>query len=207
MPAKDVGYTDIIVTPIVSGNLQSLSKVLLLIRQRLVATSSIRIYFLFYAFSAEADPTFDYIPYAVVTEGHAAIAAMIACTHMLNPVVTLLQAARSPFPKPKSRKSRHWSGTTIGSSYNPYDEFEKNEEIIKEPLPSIQASMSTPSSPTSSRQHSLSNEILLPEPLMFTRFKKAPPRPPPPSEDQRPDLSMFHPRMISRDPPMVTKLG
>lgn len=41
----------------------------------------------------------------------------------------------------------------------------------------------------------------------MTKYAKAPPRPPPPSEEQRPDLSMFTKNGTLREPPMVTRLG
>lgn len=36
---------------------------------------------------------------------------------------------------------------------------------------------------------------------------KAPPRPPPPSDAERPDLTMFKQTTCLRSPPAVTKLG
>jgi hypothetical protein len=41
---------------------------------------------------------------------------------------------------------------------------------------------------------------------MPLRYKKAPPRPPPPTDEERPDLSMFHNKMIVQQP-SVTHLG
>jgi hypothetical protein len=66
--------------------------------------------------------------------------------------------------------------------------------------------MSTPTSPAASR-HSLDDDILLPEIPVAGRFTKAPLRPPPPSDEERPDLSMFRQKTVIRAPPMVTRLG
>jgi hypothetical protein len=109
--------------------------------------------------------------------------------------------------KPR-RHSKHWSGSTIGSKaiggipYESYESFgSKSRIIIQEPLHSIQRAMSTPTSPAAS-------DILLPE-IMLPRTKstKAPPRPPPPSDEERPDLSMFTKTTICPKKPTVTMLG
>tara|TARA_R110002003_G_scaffold112_22_gene9758 strand:- start:1294 stop:1488 length:195 start_codon:yes stop_codon:yes gene_type:complete len=42
---------------------------------------------------------------------------------------------------------------------------------------------------------------------MPTRYAKAPPRPPPPKDEERPDLSMFTKTTMLREPPAVTRLG
>lgn len=66
--------------------------------------------------------------------------------------------------------------------------------------------MSTPTSPAASR-NSLNEDILLPEILLPTRYTKAPPRPPPPRDEERPDLSMFTKTTVLRQAPAVTRLG
>lgn len=132
---------------------------------------------------------------------------MLACSLVLNPLTNLLQVSRSQPQQSKQGHCKHWSGTTVGGTpYESFDSFATKLEIIKEPLNAIQASMSNPTSPAAS-QNSLSHEVLLPEVLLPTKYTKAPPRPPPPSDDQRPDLSMFTKKTVIREPPMVTRLG
>lgn len=131
---------------------------------------------------------------------------MIACTFMCNPLTNVLEAACSPIPRLRVRHSKQWSGTTIGRPYESYDKFGSSLHIIKEPLSSIQASMSPPTSPSSSR-YSLSTDILLPDMPYSPKYTKAPPRPPPPREEERPDLSIFRKETCIRKPPTVTRLG
>ncbi|KAH7394457.1 hypothetical protein BKA66DRAFT_601057 [Pyrenochaeta sp. MPI-SDFR-AT-0127] len=173
----------------------------------LVLASITRLLCLRGAFSDTADPTFDFIPYGVTTQCHSTFSVILACGLILKPFTTLLQAARSQLKRPKSGHCKHWSGTTVGGTpYESFDSFTTNLEIIKEPLPTIQASMSNPTSPAVSRD-SLSHDILLPEILLPSKYTKAPPRPPPPAEDQRPDLSIFTKKTVLRETPMVTRLG
>lgn len=128
---------------------------------------------------------------------------------MLKPFTNLLQATKSPFLPISRRSSKHWSGTTIGCTpYESSESFGPVPHIPKEPLHRIQRSMSTPTSPAASRTSVASDsDILLPELLPPLRFTKAPPRPPPPSDAQRPDLSLFIKTTTIREPPMVTRLG
>ncbi|CAO2657993.1 Nn.00g072530.m01.CDS01 [Neocucurbitaria sp. VM-36] len=180
---------------------------ILSLRLLLVAASIIRLLYLHHAFSDSADPTFDFVPYAITTQCHSTLSVMLACSIMLKPIQNLLQAPRIQSLKPKSGHCKHWSDTTVGGTpYETYDTFATKSQIVKEPLTSIQASMSTPTSPTTSR-NSLSNDILLPDILLPSKYTKAPPRPPPPPEAQRPDLTMFTKKTIIREPPMVTRLG
>lgn len=173
-----------------------------------MAASIIRILYLRKAFAETADPTFDFIPYAVTTQSQSTLSVMLACSLMLKPFTALLHATRSQTPNHKAGGyCKHWSGTTVGGTpYESYTSFASHVQIIKEPLPSIQASMSTPTSPAASR-HSLTDDILLPEILLPSKYTKAPPRPPPPSDAQRPDLSMFTKKTMIKEPPMVTRLG
>jgi hypothetical protein len=154
----------------------------------------------------DADPTFDYIPYAIWTQCHSTASVMLTCSSVLKPVITLLDSKRSQISSNSRRISRHWSGTTIGTPYESYESFGSSPQIKKEPLHRIQGSMSTPTSPAASLT-SLDQDILLPEVLLPTRFIKAPPRPPPPSDSERPDLSMFTKTTVIQEPPMVTRLG
>jgi hypothetical protein len=150
------------------------------------------------------DPTFASIPYITTSQCQATVAALLACSLTLKPFTQLFQTPHSESPNPrKSRHSKHWSGTTIGGT--PYESY-ASSPIIKEPLPSIQASMSSPSSPSASR-NSLGEDILLPDIPLPEIPKKVPRRPPPPSEEQRPDLSMFRRTTEIRRPPVVTRLG
>jgi hypothetical protein len=135
---------------------------------------------------------------------------------MLSPITAVRHAPQPHHTTPKrhSRHSKHWSGTTIGGTpYESYDSFathyKSRSQITKEPLPSIQASMSSPTSPSASRKSLAhhTDDVLLPDILLPARYAKAPPRPPPPTEDQRPDLSMFTKKTVLREPPMVTRLG
>jgi hypothetical protein len=66
--------------------------------------------------------------------------------------------------------------------------------------------MSTPTSPSASR-HSLNHDTLLPDIPMPRKTREMPKRPPPPSEEQRPDLSMFRRTTEIRRAPVVTRLG
>jgi hypothetical protein len=64
--------------------------------------------------------------------------------------------------------------------------------------------MSTPTSPSTSRQ-SLSHDVLLPD-VPMSEVRRVPKRPPPPSEEQRPDLSMFRGTTEITRAPVVTRL-
>ena len=167
----------------------------------LIAASCTRLTYLQQALSADSDPTFNSIPYAITTQCHSTLSVILSCTLALKPLTTLLH-----IPKPRTH-SKHWSGTTIGGApYESYESFGSKPQIIREPLHSIQRSMSGPTSPAASR-NSLNEEILLPEILLPSRFTKAPPRPPPPTDEERPDLSMFTKTTVLREPPVVTRLG
>jgi hypothetical protein len=178
----------------------------------LIATSALRLVYLHPALT-RTDPTFTSIPYYITTQVHSALSILIGCTTALKPLVSLLVAP----PAQPQRTSKHWSGTTIGGTpYESYDPFVVDSHtILREPLHAIQRSMSTPTSAAGSmhmHQRSKSGEtedILLPDiPLPAARdythrsveqieltaplrVKKAPTRPPPPREEERPDLSMF----------------
>jgi hypothetical protein len=170
----------------------------------LVSASVVRLFYLQPAFNKATDPTFASIPYITTSQCQATVAALLACSLTLKPFTQLFQTPHSESPNPrKSRHSKHWSGTTIGGT--PYESY-ASSPIIKEPLPSIQASMSSPSSPSASR-NSLGEDILLPDIPLPEIPKKVPRRPPPPSEEQRPDLSMFRRTTEIRRPPVVTRLG
>jgi hypothetical protein len=149
------------------------------------------------------DPAFNYIPYAIITQSQSTLSVILSCTLILQPLVNILNAARcKSSPKP-SRHSKHWSGTTIGGKpYESYESFGSKSHLVQEPLHTIQRSMSTPTSPAASNE-----DIILPEILLPQRYAKAPPRPPPPSDAERPDLSMFKKTTCLREPPAVTKLG
>ena len=176
----------------------------MLTHSSLIAASSIRLVYLQQALSP-TDPTFKYIPYAIATQCHSTLSVILSCALALKPLTTLLDPTQSHHP-PKRRHSKHWSGTTIGGTpYEYYDSFalDSKAQIIREPLHTIQRSMSTPTSPAASR-HSLDEEILLPEIVLPSR---SPRRPPPPRDEERPDLSMFTKTSVVREPPMVTRLG
>ncbi|KAH9863788.1 hypothetical protein J1614_009720 [Plenodomus biglobosus] len=186
---------------------------LLSLRLLLIAASILSIIYIPRAFSRSSDPTFSYIPYAIITQTHTTLATLLSNTLILSPLRCLLNKPNPhlTLPSKHSRHTKHWSGTTItttvGTPYTSYTSIHPppQTEITKEPLPSIQASMSNPNSPAPSR-HSLDDGILLPEVLLPTRFAKAPPRPPRPSEAQRPDLRMFTKRTVLRAP-LVTRVG
>jgi hypothetical protein len=170
----------------------------------LIATSSLRLAYLKDALSPSSDPTFASIPYAITTQIHSALSIILSCTLTLKPLTTLLYAARSQSSLAR-RPSKHWSGSTIGiggTPYESYSSFSSKSHIIQEPLHTIQRSMSTPNSPVASNE-----DIILPEILLPARYAKAPPRPPPPSDAERPDLSMFTQTTCLRPVPVVTNLN
>ncbi|KAL6706409.1 hypothetical protein ACN47E_005515 [Coniothyrium glycines] len=193
------------------------ASLLLSFRLFLVVASIVRIYYLQQAFSPVFDPTYHYVPYAITTQAHCTLSAILSFTTMFSPLLNLLNPLLHPYPThaSKPRHSKHWSGTTIGGA--PYESndafaaaFRPGTPIMKEPLPSIQASMSTPTSPAASRKSLVrrsSHDILLPDVLLPGKYMKAPPRPPPPTDAERPDLSIFTKRTVLREPPMVTRLG
>ncbi|KAH7086400.1 hypothetical protein FB567DRAFT_69870 [Paraphoma chrysanthemicola] len=179
------------------------------LRLVLIAASCIRLVYLERALSPAPDPAFSYIPYAITTQCHSTLTVIISCMSALKPLNNLLRAGRVSHTS-KKRHSKHWSGTTIGGApYESYTSFgTSSTHIIKEPLQSIQRSMSTPTSPAASRSSLHPTEdVLLPEVLMPKRYAKAPPRPPPPRDEERPDLSMFTRKTMFREPPSVTRLG
>jgi hypothetical protein len=195
---------------------------------RLVTSSALRLAYLNQAFSPSSDPTFNYIPYAIISQSQSTISVILSCALILRPLTNLLHA--TPSRLKHHRHSKHWSGSTIGGkpyesydSYHPSDPFASTTRIIThEPLHAIQGSMSTPISPAASRK-SLNNasrkswneDIMLPDvPLPAKYPVRAPPRPPPPSrppppcERDRPDLSMFTKKTVLREcPPAVTRVG
>ncbi|KAH7080084.1 hypothetical protein BKA63DRAFT_234704 [Paraphoma chrysanthemicola] len=188
---------------------KTLASLIFSLRLVLIAASCVRLVYLERALSPSPDPTFSYIPYAITTQCHSTLAVVISCMSALKPLNNLLRAGRIS-PTSKSRHSKHWSGTTIGGTpYESYTSFgTSSTQIIREPLHSIQRSMSTPTLATASRSSLTPTEdILLPEILMPTRYAKAPPRPPPPRDEERPDLSMFTRTTMLRKPPAVTRLG
>ncbi|KAL1794888.1 hypothetical protein ACET3X_006704 [Alternaria dauci] len=184
---------------------KTLATLLLSMRFILVAASIVRLVYLQQAYDRNGDPSFDSIPYAIVTQSQTTLAVLVVCSLCLKPY-TRFEASRSQATKHKSRHSKKWSGSTTigGTPYESYNSFP--QPITKEPLLSIQASMSQPNSPAVSR-HSSNHDILLPDLPVPTRSAKRPPRPPPPSEEQRPDLSMFTRNVTIRQQPVVTRLG
>lgn len=208
LPPEDPSQFDILPTPAVSLTTpaDSISADIL---SSLIAASCIRLVYLERALAPAPDPTFSYIPYSITTQCHSTLSVILSCMPAFKPLTDLVRADRLTLT-PKSRHSKHWSGTTIGGTpYESYTSFGKSStQIIKEPLHSIQRSMSTPTSPAASRNSLHATEdILLPEILMPTRYAKAPPRPPPPKDEERPDLSMFTKTTMLREPPAVTRLG
>ncbi|KAF1831314.1 hypothetical protein BDW02DRAFT_475522, partial [Decorospora gaudefroyi] len=159
------------------------------LRLILVAASIVRLFHLQRVFNPDTDPTLESIPYIITTQCQSSLAVLLACSLALPPLAKFPQGPHPQPPQLEPRHSKHWSGTTIGGTpYESYGSPAATSPIIKEPLTSIQASMSTPNSPSTSRRNSLPqhDDVLLPE---IPRYTKAPPRPPPPSEAQRPDLS------------------
>lgn len=146
-----------------------------------------RLIYLIPAYKRSADPTFGSIPYVIATQGQVAFAALIACSLCLEPYSRLRVLCSHALES----RSRHWSDTTVGGTpYESYDPFAGNSPIIQEPLPCIQASMSTPKVP-SEPADSAKTDVLLPDKPTPRRPSRAPPRPPPPRESQRPDMSLF----------------
>ncbi|KAG9188380.1 hypothetical protein G6011_02303 [Alternaria panax] len=183
---------------------KTLATLLLSMRFILVAASVVRLVYLQQAYDRNGDPAFDSIPYAVATQGQTTLAVLVVCSLCLKPYARF-ETSGSQASKHKPRHSKNWSGSiTIGGTpYESYKSFPTS--ITREPLFTIQASMSQPNSPAASR-HSLNHDILLPNIPVPTRSAKRPPRPPPPSEEQRPDLSMFTRNTTIRQPPVVTRL-
>lgn len=169
---------------------KTLVLLLLSLRLILIAESVTRLVYLTPAYDRDAGPTYWSLPYHIATQCHIALVIFIVCTLYLKPF-TNLQQSRSDALTPRSGLSRHWSSTTIGGTpYESEDPFTGNMNVSKEPLPSIQASMYMPK--TSIATATLPKpDILLPDKPMPKRFVKPPPRPPPPRESLRPDMSLF----------------
>ncbi|OAK97561.1 hypothetical protein IQ06DRAFT_34522 [Phaeosphaeriaceae sp. SRC1lsM3a] len=181
---------------------KTLATIIFSTRILLIAASCLRLVYLKQALSPSPDPSFNYIPYAIITQSQSTISVILSCSLVLQPLINTLHAARTTIQNPR-RHSKHWSGTTIGGTpYESYESFGSKSHIIQEPLHTIQRSMSTPTSPAASNE-----DIILPDILLPQRYVKPPPRPPPPSDAERPDLSMFKQTKCLREPPAVTKLG
>ena len=160
----------------------------------LIGASVVRLIYLIPAYDRNAEPTFGSIPYIIATQGQVAFAALIVCSLCLEPY-SRLRVLRS---HALENRSRHWSDTTVGGApYESYNSFAGNLPIIQEPLPCIQASMSTPKIP-SEPITSPKTDILLPDKPSPRRPHKPPPRPPPPRDSQRPDMSLFIRKTIDR---------
>lgn len=205
LSSKDLSDTTLVHALHVSENLSLSSYSLTDSLFSLVAASIIRLIYLRQAYDRNGDLAFDSLPYAVVTQGQTTLAVLIICSLCLKPY-SRFQASPSQSPNRKPAHSKQWSGsiTVGGTPYESYNSFPL--PITREPLLSIQASMSTPNSPAGSR-HSLNEEILLPDTPVPPRSAKRPPRPPPPSEEQRPDLSMFTRSPTTQQSLVVTKLA
>ncbi|KAH9880736.1 hypothetical protein IAQ61_001030, partial [Plenodomus lingam] len=183
-------------TQTTSYHYKTLASFLLSLRLLLIATSILTAIYTPAAYSRTTTQvqTLSYIPYAILTMTHTTLAPLLSYTLILTPLRSLLS------PKPQSHQRHHHhhhhhhhkktpSDTTTGSSTTTTT---PTPTITKEPLPSIQASMSHPNLPSRSRWSGDEDE-LLPEvrlPVAKPRGNK-PRRPPRPSEAQRPDLSMF----------------
>ncbi|KAF1914390.1 hypothetical protein BDU57DRAFT_578545 [Ampelomyces quisqualis] len=182
---------------------KTLATLIFCLRILLIVASVLRLIYLQSAFTSIDDATFKYIPYAIITQSQATICVVLSCTLTIQPLVNILHAARcTPSPKPRHH-SEHWSGTTIGGKrYESYESLGSKSHLVQEPLHAIQRAMFTPTSNAASHEDIILPEISLPQ----KRSAKAPPRPPPPSDAERPDLSMFHKITCLREPPVVTKV-
>jgi hypothetical protein len=132
---------------------------------------------------------------------------MLTCTLILKPLISFLPANHPEVAPRLHRHSKHCSESTVGGTpYESYDPCTPTPPVIRVPLHTIQRSMSTPTSPVASH-HPLSQVVPLPEIRPISKTAKVPPRPPPPSDEQRPDLSMFTQMTVIRNFPIVTRLG
>ncbi|KAJ8108486.1 hypothetical protein OPT61_g8141 [Boeremia exigua] len=137
------------------------------------------------------------LPYSIATQCQVTIAAMLSCTMALPCIANL--AEHTPTATAITL-NKHWSGSSFGS--NIADEyFASAQAPTMEPLQTIQASMKAPES-----SH-LGSMLPPPSPAVGTNAKGAPLRPPPPSEHQRLDMSMFIHKPTRIRPPPVTLLG
>ncbi|KAI8933680.1 hypothetical protein NX059_009398 [Plenodomus lindquistii] len=188
--------------PLNTGYRQKTSVSLLLsLRLLLIAASILRIIYLPRAFSRTSNPTYSYFPYAVILQTHTTLAAILSCTLIFPSLRSLLVPSPSTTYAPisGSKKPRHTkgiSGSTIGTvpgtPYNSHTSFHPppytQSEIAKEPLPSIQASMSTVNSPEPSgyisSPHNIDDAMLFQDVQLQTRTAR-----PPPPRPQRPNAA------------------
>ncbi|KAJ4985413.1 CFEM domain-containing protein [Stagonosporopsis vannaccii] len=133
-------------------------------------------------------------PYAIATQCQITIATMLSCTLALPYLADL---AERPSTETLLKLTKHWSGSSYGSDIANDYFASAPAPIIRAPLPAIQACMVTP---VHSRQGSAVSV------LSSSGKAKAPLRPPPPSEHQRPDMKTFVRRPTVLRPPPVTML-
>ena len=134
--------------------------------------------------------------YIIAMQCQLTLAVVLSCTPAL-PCLTFL--VDLPLNKASVTLRKHWSGTTLSINGSINYSLPGPVTLIKEPLPAIQASMIVPpGSPHGST-------VFIPSPAAM-RYSKAPMRPPPPSEHERPDMGMFTRRPAVKEPPIVTLL-
>ncbi|KAF2623038.1 hypothetical protein BU25DRAFT_425289 [Macroventuria anomochaeta] len=169
---------------------------ILSLRTLLIIPSLVRLVYLQQPTPTGYNPALESLPYAIATQCQIAIAAILSCSPALPCLTTLVDCPSTITPV---TVNEHWSASS--SCSNLANDYFASAPItlVKEPLPAIQASMTTP---TSSQHGSV---VSLTSPLGGT-FAKPPPRPAPPSEHQRPDMSMFTRRPTVMRPPLVTLL-
>ncbi|KAL5119772.1 hypothetical protein ACEQ8H_002378 [Pleosporales sp. CAS-2024a] len=188
---------------------------ILSLRIMLIVASAMRLGYLNQALARLSDPTFHYIPYAISTLFQSTTSVILACALAFTPMTNMMFATAST---PKShRHSKDWSGSSIGGKpYESYASYQSNDPfgsqariIAQEPLHTIQGSISSPTASPAASQNSFNNtmaarskDIILPHVITPARYPlKAPTRPPPPCERDRPDLSMFTQTTVLREGP------
>ncbi|KAF1355948.1 hypothetical protein EJ07DRAFT_130065, partial [Lizonia empirigonia] len=188
------------VTAVMSVGFQQRTEIwaasVLALRTLSIALSLIRLVLLQQSVPNSSNLTLESIPYIIATHCQTTVAAVLSCTLALPCLATVVRTC----PRQASiTLSKHWSGTSFNSNTSHNSSSPQPTTIIRAPLLAIQASMATPvDSPSIST-------LSLPSPL-GKKFLKAPARPPPPSEHDRPDMSMFIRTPTVKKPPLVTLL-
>lgn len=144
------------------------------------------------------DAKLDSPPYAIATQCQVAIAAILACAPTLPCLASFVKVSSR---NTQVTLNKHWAGSSFGSDIATDYFASAPSTPIEEPLSAIQASMATPTSSCHGSRHGSTASLSNPPGV-----KSAPPRPPSPSADQRPDMRMFTCRPTVMRPPPVTLL-
>ncbi|XPS79771.1 hypothetical protein M3J09_011743 [Ascochyta lentis] len=169
---------------------------ILALRTLLIILSLMRLLCLQQPVSDGSVPALQSVAYIIATHCQVTLATILSYTPAL-PCFAVLVKSRSI--KAPTKPNKHWSGTSLDHNTSIDSSSSKPAILVREPLAAIQASMVAQIGSPYGSVASLASPG-------HGWFTKAPSRPPRPSENERPDLSMFTRKPTVKKPPLVTLL-